>query len=115
MFSSLVGGMLARRMAAALVLAFALAGLALASLASAAAQPPDVYAVDNSNNLLRFNSATPGTIESTVPITGLQTGERIFNIDFRPADGQLFGDAFNSTPEPDTNNIYRIDPATRVS
>lgn len=49
-----------------------------------------VFAVTASNKLVSFNSRTPGTILSTVPISGLQTGETIAGIDFRPASGQLF-------------------------
>jgi hypothetical protein len=43
------------------------------------------------NELIRFHSATPGTIQSSVAITGLQLGEQIVGIDVRPADGQLYG------------------------
>ncbi len=49
-----------------------------------------VYAVTAGNTLVSFNSLTPGTILSTVPITGLSAGENILGIDFRPATGQLF-------------------------
>jgi uncharacterized protein (TIGR03437 family) len=49
-----------------------------------------VFAVTASNTLVSFNSLTPGTILSTVPISGLQQGESIVGIDFRPASGQLF-------------------------
>ena len=49
------------------------------------------YATDINNNLLIFN---PNTINSTgailKPITGLQAGENIFGIDFRPLNGQLY-------------------------
>ncbi|MGE0884718.1 MAG: DUF4394 domain-containing protein [Blastocatellales bacterium] len=49
-----------------------------------------VYAVTASNSLVSFNSLTPGTLLSAVPITGLGAGENILGIDFRPASGQLF-------------------------
>src|SRR5262245_42345900 len=43
------------------------------------------------NTLIRFDSATPGTIQSSVAITGLQSaGETAIGIDFRPRTGQLF-------------------------
>ncbi|HYJ06126.1 MAG TPA: DUF4394 domain-containing protein, partial [Chthoniobacterales bacterium] len=50
-----------------------------------------IYAVDASNppNLLRFDSATPGTI-STKPITGLQPNETIQGIDFRTVNTALY-------------------------
>ncbi len=49
-----------------------------------------VFAVTAGNNLVSFNSLTPGTILSTVPITGLGAGETVTGMDFRPASGQLF-------------------------
>ena len=66
--------------------------------------PETVFGVTTSNNLVRFNSNTPGTVVSTSPITGLQGGENILGIDFRPATGQLYGLG-------STSRIYRIDPA----
>jgi Ca2+-binding RTX toxin-like protein len=55
-----------------------------------------IVAVDTNNNLLRLNSATPGSPVS-VAITGLTTGERVVGIDFRPATGQLFALTSNGT------------------
>lgn len=50
-----------------------------------------VYGVTTSNALISFNSATPGSVLSNVPITGLQPGETILGIDFRPLTKQLYG------------------------
>jgi hypothetical protein len=47
--------------------------------------------VTTANQLVSFNTARPNTIFSTVAITGLQGGENILGIDFRPATGQLYG------------------------
>jgi hypothetical protein len=49
-----------------------------------------IYAVTSSNALVSFNSATPGTLLSNVAISGLQTGELIYGIDFRPVTRQLY-------------------------
>ena len=49
---------------------------------------PTAYAVDNTNNLHIFNPMNPMPI--TKAITGLQSGEMILGIDFRPANGQLY-------------------------
>ena len=49
-----------------------------------------VYGVNTSNQLVRFDSATPGTVVTIGTITGLQTGENVLGIDFRPANGQLY-------------------------
>ncbi|MBC7901319.1 MAG: DUF4394 domain-containing protein [Saprospiraceae bacterium] len=67
-----------------------------------------VYGVTTTNNLVRFNSARANTILSTLPITGLQGGENILGIDFRPATGLLFGLGSSS-------RIYRIDTSTAVA
>src|SRR5262249_25037828 len=70
--------------------------------------PPPVaglFAVTRANELLRFNSATPGTIASSTPITGLQGGEKIRGIVVRPATGQLY--ALGST-----SRLYTINPVT---
>lgn len=61
----------------------------------------NIYGLTTANNLIRFNSARPNTILSTVAITNLQSGENVLGIDFRPATGELF--ALGST-----SRIYRI-------
>ena len=52
-----------------------------------------VYALNDANQLLRLNIRNSNAPQATTPIsgTGLQTGERILAIDFRPATGQLYG------------------------
>ncbi len=67
-----------------------------------------VFGVTTANSLVRFNSARPGTILSTVAITGLQSGENVIGIDFRPATGQLF--ALGST-----SRLYRVDTVSGVA
>ena len=64
-----------------------------------------IYAVDTANNLLRFDSTTPGTIETTKPVTGLQAGENIHAIDFRPQTAQLY--ALGSS-----NRLYILNTTT---
>lgn len=49
---------------------------------------PVAYAIDNSNNLQIFNPNNPVPVSKTV--AGLQSGESILGIDFRPANGQLY-------------------------
>ncbi|MBB6372754.1 DUF4394 domain-containing protein [Chryseobacterium shigense] len=61
------------------------------------------YAIDNSNNLQIFNPNSPMPVSKTV--AGLQTGENILGIDFRPANGQLY--ALGST-----SRIYTINLGT---
>jgi len=45
--------------------------------------------VTTANRLLRFAIDTPGTIESTVPVTGLPSGGRVASIAFQPFPGAL--------------------------
>jgi len=90
------------------VLVMVAASLAIAMPAQQGSACCDtIYAV-TSSNLLRFDSATPGTIDSTTAITGLQAGEGIFAIDFRPATGQLYGIG-------STGRLYTIDTSTAVA
>jgi len=63
---------------------------AAALLAPSSARGVTVYAVDLDNDLLAFDSATPGVIDFGTPITGLQANEVIRSIDFRPSTGQLY-------------------------
>ena len=49
---------------------------------------PVAYAVNNANALQIFNPMNPVPVAK--PITGLQSGENILGIDFRPLNGQLY-------------------------
>src|SRR5688572_11453653 len=52
--------------------------------------PAAVFVLTDDNLLLRFDSTTPGTIDSSLPITGIPAGETIVGIDFRPAGLSLY-------------------------
>lgn len=67
-------------------------------------QATTVFGVTNTEALVQFEAETPGTA-STISITGLQAGETILGIDFRPADDQLY--ALTSG-----ERIYTINTAT---
>ena len=56
-----------------------------------AGETGDVFVLTVSNKLLSFDRATPATIRTTATVTGLQAGENLLGIDYRPADGQLYG------------------------
>ncbi len=58
-----------------------------------AATRPDInfYALTDDNKVIRYNAKTPEMATSTVTIMGLQAGEKLLSIDFRPATGQLYG------------------------
>ena len=57
------------------------------------------------NELIRFHSASPGTILGAATISGLQLGEQLVGIDMRPADGQLYGVG-------STSRLYLLNPIT---
>lgn len=59
----------------------------------------------STDQLVTFDSATPGTVSSPVGVTGLAASETLHGIDFRPATGQLFGLG-------STGRIYTINPTT---
>ncbi|NNG21422.1 DUF4394 domain-containing protein [Telluria aromaticivorans] len=65
----------------------------------------DVVALTASNRLVSFDRATPATIRTTMAVTGLQSGENLVGIDYRPADGLLYGVG-------SSGRLYTIDPAT---
>ncbi len=96
---------------AALILAFAMVAAATGFGQIVGTNSPSnflVFGVTTSNDLVRFNSSRPGTILSSTAITGLQGGENLIGIDFRPATGQLFGLGSNS-------RIYVINTFTGVA
>jgi hypothetical protein len=70
--------------------------------------PVTIYATTGTNTLIRFKSNGPGTVTVVGPITGLQGGENVVGIDFRPATGQLYALGSNS-------RLYTIDKATAAA
>ncbi len=69
---------------------------------AAGARAEQMVALTNDNRLFFFDDATPGTIIRTAAVTGLQSGETLFGLDFRPATGQLY--ALSST-----SRLYQLD------
>jgi len=72
------------------------------------AQGKTIYAVDLSNTFELFHSGSPETVNRQVAITGLLVGDRIVGIDFRPADGKLYGVGTDS-------RVYVVDTVTAVA
>jgi hypothetical protein len=68
--------------------------------------PAILYALTNSQRLQLFDTANPGTLIGAVSLHGMvDPGERITNIDIRPANGWLYGRS-------DHGRIYAINAAT---
>ena len=63
-----------------------------------------IFALDGAGNLVTFGSQNPGEVRSTA-ITGLQSGETLVGLDFRPANGTLVAVGSSS-------RVYRVDTLT---
>jgi hypothetical protein len=85
----------------------ALAAICILALAATPASARRLLAVDETNNLITFDSANPGTTLSSVAITGTG-GSSILAMDIRVADKKLYALA-------DDNQIYTINRATGVA
>lgn len=68
---------------------------------------PDIifYGLTASNQIIQYNANASGTPISSVSVAGLQSGETLVAIDFRPATGQLYGIG-------STSRLYAIQLAT---
>jgi uncharacterized repeat protein (TIGR01451 family) len=77
-----------------------------------------IYAYNFANDhLISFRPNNPGVLLTNIPLIGLNTAEDEFlrNIDFRPADGQLYGVATKGIPgQTSGDRLVRIDPVTGV-
>ncbi|MCC2955601.1 DUF4394 domain-containing protein [Massilia sp. IC2-477] len=65
----------------------------------------DLVVLTTGNRLVSFNRDTPGTARTSAAVTGLQAGESLVGIDYRPADGQLYGVG-------SSGRIYTLNPET---
>ena len=70
--------------------------------------PEPIFGLTTTNGLVIFDSATPGTTSSPIPVTGLTAGTTLVGMDFRPVDRQLV--AVGNVGGAGT--VYTIDPAT---
>ena len=84
---------------------FVLGAASAAALASGA-QAATVFAVDENNNLVTFNSAAPGVLTSTRTING--TAATFLALDFRDSNGLLYGLA-------DDLRLYTINTGTGLA
>lgn len=65
----------------------------------------EFYGLNNMNTLIKYNANNISAPLGKVTISGLQSGESIMAIDYRPATGQLYGVS-------STSRLYVINPAT---
>jgi hypothetical protein len=66
------------------------------------------YGLTSSNEIVRLSSVNAAVDQEAVSLTGLQPGEQILAIDFRPATGQLYGVSNQS-------RLYTINTNTGIS
>ena len=71
-------------------------------------QPGITFYALAGNKLDKFSTSNPEKIINSANITGLQSGEKIAGIDFRPATGELYGLGSNS-------RLYVINPSSGVA
>ncbi|MBC6992251.1 DUF4394 domain-containing protein [Hymenobacter sp. BT491] len=63
------------------------------------------FAVSRAGTLDAYSTQAPNTRTASVALTGLQSGERLLALDFRPATGQLYGLG-------STSRLYLLNPTT---
>ena len=71
---------------------------------------PDIvfYGITSTNQLIRFNANNSELPQTSIGVTGLQTGETLTGIDFRPATGELYGIG-------STSRLYVISTVTGIA
>jgi hypothetical protein len=79
--------------------------LLFAGVASAGRSQATAFALTADQRLLRFSLRAPLAARTVGPVTGLSGDARILGIDFRPANGVLYGIG-------DLGGIYTLDPKT---
>src|SRR4029079_1150616 len=85
------------------------AGILSAPAVAQTAGPPALGLVHGTNSLVRFDVIAPGTLGAAIPITGLGAGETLKAIDYRPANGTLYGVTTDGT---NAVHLYSINPTT---
>ncbi len=80
-------------------------GEAVKSLALNVPAKLQALALTADNRLVAFDPAAPSTLTATTAITGLQAGDTVLGVDFRPKDGLLYALATGG-------KLYTVDPAT---
>ncbi len=81
-----------RRLANAGTLATLIAvGVATTPALAQPADQPVIGLVQNANTLVRFTTASAGTVSAPLAVTGLAPGDTLKAIDYRPANGLLYG------------------------
>ncbi|MEG3848225.1 DUF4394 domain-containing protein [Microcoleus sp. herbarium19] len=80
------------------------------NISSIVPNPPPIalttaYALTAANRIVGFSLSNPQSVISDFPVTGLQAGESLLSIDYRPANGLLYGVG-------SSNRLYTVNPKT---
>jgi len=79
----------------------------LAVLPAAAGEVPLIGT--DGKNLVRFDATAPGQV-TTIPLTGVITGQTVVGVALRPTTGQFYG--LGVDPSTGNGTLYQIDPQT---
>ncbi|WP_372521251.1 DUF4394 domain-containing protein, partial [Limnobacter sp.] len=80
---------------------------------NAALSPGDVFVLTSNGQLATFNRTDPSVVRTSVPITGVMSGDTLLGMDFRPRDGQLY--AVARTSPSNAGRLYTINTNTGVA
>lgn len=95
--------------AATLVGAIGPVAMSVTAMSVVAEEAPRMLALTAAGDLITFRANAPGTILSTVVVSGLVgLGETLVGLDVRPSTGQFYAVSSGS-------RLYRIEPATGVA
>lgn len=83
-------------------------GEALVGLTLTQAAAPVVYVLDDAAQLRSFSPATPATLSAPIKISGLNAGENVLGVDFRPSNARLYALTGNG-------RLLTVDPTTGVA
>ncbi len=72
-----------------------------------------IYGLTAQGGLISFDSASPGSVTTVGNVTGASAGQFFLNLDFRPANGLLYGLAVNTITG--ASNIYTINTSTAAA
>lgn len=72
-----------------------------------------VYALSANNTLLTFDTDRPEIIRKSIPLTGIEAGQVVAGIDFRPNTGELWALGYNSGSS--QSRLYVIDTLTGMA
>jgi hypothetical protein len=95
-----------------------LAATLVLAIGAAPAQAEPAVALLAGNQIISFDTSSPGTVQGPIPVTGLGANQTLRGIDFRPVTGApvvggLFGMAVTTGSANNSQTfIYAIDPVT---